>query len=157
MSQEENSVLKSQLEVKQMPDNLDYVKMLQKEIYKLNSQLEVKQKQLESSEDAEAFNSLQEECSGLKLQLQNQSEKFEALANKLKEENSKLATQLKARQKLFTDETKVRTNVLQEEIWDLQSQLEITKKQLEKLKDKERCDIAIQTDMVCTKYSYIAS
>ena len=132
--QEENSVLKSQLEVKKIPDNLDYVKMLQKEIIKLNLQLEVKQKQLESSGDVNAFNNLQEECFGLKSQLQNQSEKFDALANKLKEENSKLATQLKARQKLFTDVTKVRTNVLQEENEDLQSQLEITKKQLAEVK-----------------------
>ena len=61
-----------------------------------------------------------------------------------------------ARQKLFTDvnSMKVHTNVLQEENLDLKSQLETTKKQLKKLKDKERCDIAIQTDMVRTYVKY---
>ena len=152
MFQGENSILTSPLKIKQIPENLDDVKILQKENLKIKSQLEVTQKQLENLGDAKAFNDLQEECSRLKLQLQSQSEKFEAHANKLKEENSKLATRLMARQKLFTDvnSMKVHTNALQEENLNLKSQLQITKKQLKKLKDKERCDIAIQTDMVCT-------
>ena len=145
MFQEENSVLTSPLQIKQIPEHLDDVKILQKENLKLKSQLEVKQKQPENLGDAKAFNDLQEECSRLK-----------AHADKLKEENSKLATRLMARQKLFTDvnSMKVHTNVLQEENLDLKSQLETTKKQLKKLKDKERCDIAIQTDMVCTYIIY---
>ena len=152
MFQKENSILTSPLKIKQIPENLDDVKILQKENLKLKSQLKVKQKQLENLGDAKAFNDLQEEYSRLKSLLQSQSEKFEAHADKLKEENSKLATRLMARQKLFTDvnSMKVHTNVLQEENLDLKSQLQATKKQLKKLKDKERCDIAIQTDMVCT-------
>ena len=144
--QEKYSVLSSQLKVKQIPENLEGVKILQKEILKLNSQLDVKQMQLESSEDAKAFNDLQEEYSRLRLQL----EKFAAHADKLKEKNSELTTKLRARQKLFTDVKKVQMNVLQEENLDLKSQLEIAQKQLKKLNDKERCDIAIQTDKVCT-------
>ena len=138
MFQEENSVMRLQLEEKQIQDNLDNV-----------SQFEVKQSQLESSGDGKA---LQKECFRLNLQLQNQSEKFEVLANKLEGKISRLAAQLKARQKLFTDvkSMKVHTNILQGENCGLKSQLEMTKKQLEKLKDKERCDIAIQTDMVCS-------
>ena len=156
MFQEENSIFTSPLKIKQVPENLDDVKILQKENLKLKSQLEVKQKQLENLGDAKTFNDLQEECTRLKLQLQSQSEKFEAHADKLKEEYSKLATRLMARQKLFTDvnSMKVHTNVLQEENLDLKSQLETTKKQLKKLKDKERCDIAIQTDMVRTYVKY---
>ena len=156
MFQEENSILTSPLKIKQIPENLDNVKILQKENLKLKSRLEVKQKQLENLGDANAFNDLQEECSRLKLQLQSQSEKFEAHADKLKEENSKLATRLMARQKLFTDvkSMEVHTNVLQEENLDLKSQLETVKKQLKKLKDKETCDIAIQTDMVRTYIMY---
>ena len=152
MFQEENCILTSPLQIKQIPANLVDVKILQKENLKLKSQLEVKQKQLENLGDSKAFNDLQEEYSRLKLQ----SEKFEAHADKLKEENSKLATRLMARQKLFTDvnSMKVHTNVLQEENLDLKSQLETTKKQLKKLKDKERCDIAIQTDMVRTYVIY---
>ena len=156
MFQEENSVLPSPLKIKQIPEKLDDVKILQKENLKLKSQLEIKQKQLENLGDTKSFNDLQEECSRLKLQLQSQSENFKAHADKLKEENSKLATRLMGRQKLFTDakSMKVHTNVLQEENLDLKSQLETVKKQLKKLKDKERCDIAIQTDMVRTYIIY---
>ena len=156
MFQEESSILTSPLKIKQIPEDLHDVKILQKENLKLKSQLEVKQKQLENLGDAKAFNNLQEEFSRLKLQLQSQSEKFEAHTGKLKEENSNLATQLMARQKLFMEvnSMKVHTNILREENLELQSQLETTKEQLKKLKDKERCDIAIQTDMVRTYITF---
>ena len=168
--QEKMSVFESETKVKQnILDSLEYMKVhnnvLQDEILKLKSQLEVKQKQLEKSESVKVFTDLQEECSGLKSQLQKQVnclEEFKVHANILEEEKLKLANQLKIRRKIWKDVEgmKVRTNSLQEENSELISQLEVTQKQLknselekkqyiDKLKDKERCDIAIQTDTVC--------
>ena len=172
---EANSMLKSQLVARQkLLENLKYLKIhtsiLQQEILTLKSQLDVKERQLKKSEDVKVFTNLQEECAGLKLQLLSQVkylEEFKVHANKLKEENSKLVTRLTARHKISKDveDMKVRTNILQEENSELKSQLELTQDQLrvsetEKkhyinkysaLKDKERCDIAIQTDMVCIR------
>ena len=167
MLQEVNSMLKSQLEAKQkLPDNLKYMiihtSKLQEEILTLKSKLDIRQKELENSIDIKIFTDLQEECSGLKSQLQNQVKESE----KLKEEKSKLATQLRAKQKIWKDidDMKVCTKVLKEENSDLKSLLGITRKLLKnseaerkqyfnkysELRDKERHDIAIQTDMVCT-------
>ena len=172
---EENIMLQSQLEVKQnLPDNAEYIKMdtniLQDEIFKLKSQSEDKQKGLEESEDVKVLTNLQEECSELKARLQNQVEyleEFKRHTNMLKEENFKLSTQLKERHKILkgVEGMKVHTNILQEENSELKSQLELTQDQLRvsetekkhyinkysELKDKERCDIAIQTDMVCIR------
>ena len=134
--------------------------MLQEGIIKLKSQLEVKQKQIESSEDVKAFTSLQEECSRLKLRLQHQME----YATMPKEENSKLTIQSSRRQNILKgiDETKVRIGILEDEKSELESQLkvkidelkisEVEKKQyIDKysvLINKQRCDIAIQTNEV---------
>ena len=76
----------------------------------------------------------------------------------------RLATQLGARRKIWKDidDMKVCTNILKEENSELKSQLELTQEKLKNSEiekkqnfqysgDKERCDIAIQTDMVCTK------
>ena len=127
--------------------------MLQEEIIKLKSQLEVKQKQVKSSEDIKAFISLQEKCSRLKLRLQHQVE----YATMLKEEKSKLAIQLSRRQNILKgiDETKVRIGILEDEKSELKSQLEVKIEQLKTSEDKysalinkQRSDIAIQTDEV---------
>ena len=158
-------MLKSQLEAKQkIPDNIKYMILhtnkLQEEILKLKSQLDIRQNELENSKDVKIFTSLQEECFGLKLQLQNQVN----YSKELKEKNLRLATQLGARRKIWKDidDMKVCTNILKEENSELISQLEVTQEKLKNLEvekkqnfkysgDKERCDIAIQTDMVCTK------
>ena len=174
MFHEVNSMLNSQLQATPKPpenvrDLKMYTNMLQQEVLTLQSQLDIKQRQLEKSKDVKVFTSLQEECSGLKSQLQNQVkyiEEFKVHANMLKEENSKLATRLRARHKILkgVEDTKVQTKILQEENSELKSQLEVIQEQLKKsevekkhyinkyseLKDKERHDIAIQTDAVCT-------
>ena len=171
MFQDNKSVLESQVEVKQ--GGLEYMKVhtnvLQDEILKLKSQLEIKEKLLEKSENVKVFMNLQEECSGLKSQLQKQVnclKEFKVHADMLKEENFKLANQLKIRHKIWKDveSMKVRTNCLQEENSELKSQLEVTQKQLKnseiqkkqyidkysELKDKEKLDVATQTDTVCS-------
>ena len=167
--QEENFMFKQLKEKQKLIDNSKvHTNALQGEILKLKSQLEAKQKQLENSEDAKIFTNLQEECSGLKSQLQKQVcclEEFKVHANMLKEENSKLATRLRARLKIMknVEDMKVRANTLEEENSELKSQLKVTQEQLKNsevekkqyvdkyavLKDKERRDIASQTDMVC--------
>ena len=134
--------------------------MLQEEIIKLKSQLEVKQKQLESSEDIKAFTSLQEECSRLKLRLHHQVE----YATMLKEEKSKLAIQFLRRQNILKgiDEAKIRIGILEDEKSELESQLKVKIEQLKTsevekqqyidkynvLINKQRCDVAIQTNEV---------
>ena len=166
---QEVAMLQSQLEAKQrLTENLKYfnrhIGILQEEILTLKSQLYVKQKK---SEDVKVFANLQEECPGLKLQLQNQAKCLEESKelNKLKDEYSKLGTKLRVRQNIMkkAEEMKVHTKILQEENFELKAQLELAQKQLgnsevenqqyvkqlSELKDKERCDIAIQTNTVC--------
>ena len=171
MFQEENFVFE-QLKVKQnMIDDLKVDNnVLQDEILKSKLQLEAKQKQLDNSEDVKRFTNLQKECSGLKSQLQKKVNRLEGL----KEENSKLATRLTARLKIMKnmEYMKVRANTLEEENSELKSQVKVTQEQLKnseiekkhyvdkytELQDKERCDIAIQTDTVCISYlTHIAS
>ena len=133
----------TQFEAKQnISENLKYLKVhttiCQEDILTLKSQLDIKQNK---SEDVKEFTNLQEEYAKLKLQLQNQVKYSEEL-DQLEKKNSKLATQLG--EVLHNVEgLKVRTNILQGENSKLKVQLELTEKR------KERCDIAIQTDMVC--------
>ena len=158
------------VEQKMIHDLKVHTSVLQDEILKSKLHLEAKQKQLDNSEDVKIFTNLQEECSGLKSQLQKQV----SHANKLKKENSKLATRLRARLKIKKnmEDLKVRANTLEEENSELKSQVKVTREQLRnseiekkhyvdkytELKDKERCDVAIQTDMVCLSYLiYVAS
>ena len=165
----------TQFDAKQnVSENLKYFKIhtsiLQEEILTLKSQLDIKQNKLK---DVKVFTNLQEECAKLKSQLQSQvkySEKLKGHANLLKEENSKLATQSRVRGKILQDieDLKVHTNILQEENSELKAQLKLTEQQLKnselekeqyinkhsQLEHKERCDIAIQADMVCT---YVAA
>ena len=109
--------------------------MLQENNYELKSQLEIKQKQLED--------------------LEGYSEKLQD-AIKVQEENSRLKTRLKVAQRAIQDldDMKVNYNMLQETNSELKSQLAVRQKQLEgfekyrELKDKEGCNIAVQTDMV---------
>ena len=88
MFQEVNSMLKSQLEAKQkIPDNVKYMILhtnkLQEEILTLKLQLDIRQKELENSKDVKIFTSLQEECFGLKSQLQNQVNYSKKLKEKI--------------------------------------------------------------------------
>ena len=172
MFHEVNPMLNSQLEAKPKPpeklrDLKMYTNMLQQENLTLKSQLDIKQRRLEKSKDVKVLTSLQEDCSRLKSQLQNQvkyTENIKAQASVLEERNSKLVTQLSARNKIISKGVdKVQTNILQNQYSELESQLKVAQERLKKLevekehyinkyselKDKERHDIAIQTDMVC--------
>ena len=140
---QDKSALESQVKVKQnILDSSEYMKVhtnvLQDEILKLKSQLEIQEKLLEKSENVKVFTNLQEECSGLKSQLEKQVNHLE----ELEEENFKLTNQLEIIQKQLKN-------------------LEVEKKQYidkySELKDKERCDIAIQTDTVCIVIRNIGS
>ena len=130
--QEEN--LEKQKQLKNLEDIKVHNDLLQKENFELNSQLE---KQLENSEDYSRWKS----------QLQH--------TVTLQEENFTLKTQLKVMRKIVrnSDDMKIHTNILQEENSELKGQLELTQQQLKNLdlEKKEKCDISIQTDMVCSK------
>ena len=103
-----------------------------------------------------------------KLQRQNQAkylEESKVPVNKHEDEYSKSGTKLRARRNISknAEEMRVHTKILQEENFEIKAQLELAQKQLRnsevenqqyvkqlsELKDKERCDIAIQTNMVC--------
>ena len=137
------------------------------EIALLQSQLEAKQTLKENLKYFYILiGTLQEEILTLKSQNRAKYSEESKVLDKLKDEYSKLGTKLRARQNIIekAEEMKVHTKILQEENFELKAQLEQTQKQLgnsevenqqyikqlSELKDKERCDIAIQTNMVCS-------